>query len=91
MSKLREDTTIAALLGSWLLDWHSGLIARCRMAWNKPLRDLNNEDLVTLLRLRIAAEHILSIARKRVEDGTEMYKGELEAAIEYVAGHRKEK
>ena len=96
MSKLGEDTTIAALLGPWVEpDWESGLIARCRMAWNKPLRELNNEDLATLLRQRIAVEHILPIARKRVEegieDGTEMYEGELEAAIEHADGHRKEK
>jgi hypothetical protein len=63
------------------------LIARCKQAWNKSLRDLSNEELATLLRQRIAVEHILPIARKRVEnsvdDGTEMYDGELSAAIEY--------
>jgi hypothetical protein len=96
MSKLPEDTTIAALLGPWVEpDWDSGLIGRCRMAWNKPLRDLSNEELATLLRQRIAVEHILPLARKRVEDGieddTEMYEGELEAAIEYATSDSKEK
>lgn len=88
MSRMPENTTIADLLGPWIEpDWNSGLIDRCRTAWNKPLRDLSNEELTTLLRQRIAVEHILPLARKRVEDGveddTEMYEGELEAAIEY--------
>jgi len=43
-----------------------------------------------LLRQRIAVEHILPLARKRVEDsfhdGTEIYDGELKAAIDYGSG-----
>jgi len=63
------------------------LIDRCRKAWSKPLRDLSNEELATLLRQRFAVEHLLPIATKRladgVEDDTEMYGGELQAAIDY--------
>jgi hypothetical protein len=48
---------------------------------------LSNEELATLLRQRVAVEHILPIAKKRVEDNadddTEMYDGELKAAIEH--------
>ena len=70
-------------------DWDSGLIDRCRQAWSKPLRDLSREELATLLRQRIAVEHILPIARQRVQSGadddTEMYDGELESAIEYAS------
>jgi hypothetical protein len=85
-----EDVTIADLLGPWVEpDWDSGLIDRCRKAWTKPLRELSNEELATLLRQRIATEQILPLARKRVEDGiddnTEMFEGELEEAIEYAA------
>ena len=93
---MSEDITIADLLGPWVEpDWDSGLIERCRTAWNKPLRELSNEELATLLRQRIAVEHILPFARKRFEDGisdnTEMYEGELEAAIEYAKSDSKEK
>jgi hypothetical protein len=78
--------SIADLLGPWAEpDWDSGLIDRCRRAWNKPLGDLSREELATLLRQRIAVEHLLPIAKDKlksgIDDHTEMYEGELEAAI----------
>ena len=83
-----DSISIADLLGPWVEpDWDSGLIDRCRQAWSKPLRELTREELATLLRQRIAVEHVLPIARLRVQSGaddeTEMYDGELEEAIEY--------
>lgn len=83
-----DNKTVADILGPWIdPDWDSGLIDRCRQAWNKPLRELSHEELATLLRQRFAVEHILPIARKRladgIEDDSEMYDGELQAAIEY--------
>jgi CDI immunity proteins len=88
MQNTTDSMSIADLLGPWVdPDWDSGLIDRCRHAWSKPLRDLSNEELATLLRQRVAVEHILPIAKKRVEDNadddTEMYDGELKAAIEH--------
>jgi hypothetical protein len=85
-----DRTSIADILGPWVEpDWDSGLIDRCRRAWSRPLRDLSREELATLLRQRIAVEHVLPIARQRVESGldddTEIYDGELEAAIEYAS------
>lgn len=85
-----DNRSIADLLGPWVQpDWNSGLIERCRIAWNKPLRDLSREELATLLRQRIAVEHLLPIARHRLEHGidddTEMYDGELESAVEYAS------
>ena len=62
------------------------MIDRCRTAWGKPLRDLTNQEMATLLRQRVAVEHILPFTRKRVEssvdDNTEIYDGELKAAIQ---------
>ena len=83
-----DSISIADLLGPWVEpDWDSGLIHRCTQAWGKPFRDLSREDLATLLRQRIAVEHLLPIARQRVQSGvdddTEMFEGELEEAIEY--------
>jgi len=83
-----DTISVADLLGPWVEpDWDSGLIERCRNAWSKPLRDLTNQELATLLRQRFAVEHILPIASQRVQDGfdddTEIYDGELESAIEY--------
>jgi hypothetical protein len=90
MADTTENISVADILGPWAEpDWDSGLIDRCRKAWNKPLRDLSREELATLLRQRFAVEHVLPIARKRLQEGvdddTEMYDGELEAAIEYAS------
>ena len=88
---MSDDTiSVADILGPWVEpDWDSGLIERCRRAWSRPLRDLSREELATLLRQRIAVEHVLPVARRRVQSGvdddTEMYDGELEAAIEYAS------
>jgi hypothetical protein len=88
---MSDDTiSVADILGPWVEpDWDSGLIERCRQAWSRPIRDLSREELATLLRQRIAVEHVLPVARQRVQSGvdddTEMYDGELEAAIEYAS------
>ncbi|MFO1489122.1 MAG: contact-dependent growth inhibition system immunity protein [Verrucomicrobiota bacterium] len=88
MENATDKISIADLLGPWVdPDWESGLVDRCRQAWGKPLRDLSNEELATLLRQKIAVEHILPIAKKRVEekvdDNSEMYDGELKDAVEH--------
>jgi len=86
-----ETKSIADLLGPWVEPhWESGLVARCRSAWNKPIHDLTNQELATLLRQRIAVVHLLSAASRRVQNGiddnTEIYDGELKTAIQYARG-----
>jgi len=88
---MAKNTSVADILGAWVdTDWDSGLVNRCKEAWSKPIESLTNEELATLLRQRIAVDHILPIAEKRLKDGvdddSEIYDGELKAAIEYVAG-----
>jgi hypothetical protein len=83
------NISIADILGPWVdPQFGSGLIDRCRRAWNKPLCDLTNEELATFLRQKIAVEYILPIAMSRLENhidnDNEMYDGELKAAVEYV-------
>jgi CDI immunity proteins len=87
MADTMDNISIADILGPWIEpDWDSGLIARLREAWNKPLQDLSREELATLLRQRFAVEQILPVARKRLADGiddeTEIFDGELQEAIE---------
>lgn len=88
---MSDDTvSVADILGPWVEpNWDSSLIDRCKRAWSKPLQDLSREELATLLRQRIAGEHVLPVARQRVQNGidddTEMYDGELEAAIEHAS------
>jgi hypothetical protein len=82
-----DSISVADIVGPWEEpNWDSGLIDRCRGAWDKPIRNLSREELATLLRQRIAVEHLLPTARGKLlsgtDDGTEMYEGELEAAIE---------
>jgi len=92
MERKADKISVADLVGPWVdPDCDSGLIYRCKHAWSKPLRELSNEELSTLLRQRIAVQHILPIAKKRVEDKindeTEMYLGELEDAIVFASKH----
>jgi hypothetical protein len=86
MYERREVKSVADLLGPWEeVNFESGLIDRCRRAWNKPFRDLTNEELATLLRQRIAPEYLLVEANHRLErnvdDGTEMFDGELAEVV----------
>lgn len=79
-------TSVADLIGSWAdCEFESGLVLRCKAAWNKPLCDLTNNELATFLQQRIATAHILPLAKNRLEnkmdDGTEFYEGELMEAI----------
>jgi hypothetical protein len=90
MADTTDNISVAQILGPWVEpDWDSGLIARCREAWNKPLRNLSREELATLLRQRFAVEQLLPVAKKRLEDGidddTEMFDEELQEAIEYAS------
>jgi hypothetical protein len=86
MADVTNINSVADILGPWIdPDWESGLIARCREAWNKPLRELSREELATLLRQRFAVEYLLPVAKKKLEhvdDQTEMFDGELQEAIE---------
>jgi hypothetical protein len=87
MADLADNISVADILGPWSEPgWDSGLIARCREAWNKPLRELSRHELATLLRQTYAVEHLLPVAKKRLEDGiddsTEMFDGELQEAVE---------
>lgn len=80
--------SIADVLSPWRdPEFDSGLIERCKHAWTKPLKDLTNQELATLLRQRIAVAHLLPFARQRIADGidddTEWYEGELVRAIEH--------
>lgn len=86
-----ERNSLSGIIGSWVNpDFESGLIARCRDAWQKPIDSLTNEEIATLLRQKIAVEHLLPIAKKRVkdrtDDDTEMFVGELAAAISHAEG-----
>ena len=90
MADTTDNISVADILGPWVEPaWNSGLIARCREAWKKPLRDLSREELATLLRQRFAVEHLLPVARKRLADGidddTEIFDGALQEAIDYAS------
>ena len=86
MDKTTDTRSLAEILGPWIHPgFDSGLINRCKRAWDKPIGELTNEELATLLRQNIAVPHLLPIAKERVQsnvnDGTEMYEGELKAAV----------
>ena len=81
-----EARTIAEIVGPWQeTEISTGLIERCRNAWNKPISTLSNQELATLLRQKIAVDHLIPIAKRRIaesfEDETELYEEELENAV----------
>ena len=82
-----SNTRIADILGPWQEpEFQSGLIDRVRSAWQTPIKDLSNQVLATLLRQRIATNEVLAEAVKRLKSGfddeTELYEGELAAAVQ---------
>jgi hypothetical protein len=88
-ANVSDTTSLAGILGPWIEpDINSGLIARCREAWNKPLRELSRQELATLLRQKFAVKELLPVARKKLQqpdDNTEMFEGELVEAITYAS------
>lgn len=88
---MSDDTlSLADILGPWQQpDWDSGLIEQCRLAWMTPIRELTNGRLAILLRQQFAVTHLLSNAQERIhsgiDDDTELYDGELQAAVDFVA------
>jgi hypothetical protein len=87
-----DKKSIADMLGPWTdPNFPSGLIQRCKGAWNKPLRELTNLELATFLDQRIGVDQVLPIAKNRLEskidDYTEFYEGHLKASVERVTGN----
>lgn len=78
--------TLAQILGPWQQsEFESGLIARCRNAWNKPLDELSDLELVTCLQQELAVDHVIPVAKKRLQgainDDSEMFEGQLAEAV----------
>lgn len=46
-----DSSSLAEILGPWVeSDWDSGLVSRCKDAWEKPFSELSRQELATLLR-----------------------------------------
>jgi hypothetical protein len=78
--------TLAKILGPWQQPaFESGLIARCRDAWDKPLDALTNLELATCLKQDLAVAHVVPVAKKRlqdaVDDDSEMFEDQLAEAV----------
>jgi hypothetical protein len=85
-----ERKSIADVEGPWT-DPHTetGLVARCKQHWSTPACDLSNQMIATYLRQKIAIGLMLAEARRRleggIEDGSELYDGELAAAVQDIS------
>ncbi len=84
--------TAADLHGPWVDPaWDSGLVKRVQRWWSVPITDLPDTALALFLRQRIAVEPVLAEARRRLSeampDDSELYDGELEAAVSDAARH----
>jgi hypothetical protein len=82
-----EDKSIEEIEGVWEEpDVKTGLILRCHSARKKPIRQLSDMEIATLLNQDIGVEHILPEAKKRIAtgkpDGTELFEKQLAEAAE---------
>lgn len=82
-----EQRSVADLEGPWSNpDFESSLIARSRQFWTTPVHELPNAAVAMFLRQNIATELMIPEARRRIEigpeDNSELYDGELAAALE---------
>ncbi|AQT97173.1 hypothetical protein [Pseudomonas azotoformans] len=85
---MASNLTVSNLLGPWRGDACTGLMQRCREAWDTALTNLDDLMVATFLRQNIAVTHMLIEAQRRIEvqerDGTEYFEGQLLEAIERV-------
>jgi hypothetical protein len=67
-------------------DFDSGLVLRCHAARKKPIDELSDLELATLLNQDIGVAHILPEAVRRLSrnqpDDTEYFEGQLREAVE---------
>jgi hypothetical protein len=78
---------VADIEGPWREpDFESGLLARCRDAWQVPVEQLSDEMVATFLRQKIGLPIVILEARRRVNlrmtDDSELYDGELIMALQ---------
>jgi hypothetical protein len=81
-----KSQCVADIEGAWIeQDFKSHLIESCKRYWNIPASELPNEMLAMFLRQRIALQLIIPEAQKwldaGVDDGSEIYDGELADAL----------
>jgi hypothetical protein len=67
-------------------EWQSGLVLLCHEARKKPIDQLSDVELATLLNQDIGVKHILPEAVRRLSrnqpDETEYFEGQLKEAVE---------
>jgi hypothetical protein len=81
-----KNRSLEELDGVWAEpDVQTGLILRCHAARKKPISNLTDLELATLLNQGIGVVHILPEAKNRITsaqpDDTEMFDGQLAEAI----------
>ncbi|MCE6976547.1 hypothetical protein EI534_03710 [Pseudomonas frederiksbergensis] len=83
---MTSTLAVSDILGPWSGDAPTGLIQRCREAWDTPLESLNDLMVATFLNQNIATKHLLIEAKRRIKDQerdeTEYFDGQLLEAIE---------
>jgi hypothetical protein len=83
---MTSTLAVSDILGPWSGDAPTGLIQRCREAWDTPLESLNDLMVATFLNQNIATKHLLIEAKRRMKDQerdeSEYFDGQLLEAIE---------
>lgn len=83
---MTSNLTVSNLVGPWFGNADTGLMQRCKEAWDIPLANLNDLMVATFLNQNIAVTHVLIEAKRRMEeqerDDSEYFDGQLLEAIE---------
>jgi len=81
-----EQRSVGDIEGPWTEpEFDSNLIQRCRENWAVPIGQVANDVLATFVRQRVGLSIVVPEAKCRVgahyDDDSEMYDGELAAAL----------
>jgi len=89
---MTSTLAVSDIEGPWSGDAPTGLIQRCKEAWDTPLERLDDLMVVTFLNQNIATKHMLIEAKRRLKDlardETEYFDGQLLEAIEHLERKR---
>ncbi len=83
---MNKNLSVKDIDGEWSGEAITGLMKRCRSAWETPLKDLTDIMVVTFLNQKIATNYMLKEAERRlkgeIRDDSELFDGQLKEAFQ---------
>jgi hypothetical protein len=82
---MNREISVEKIVGRWTGSADTGLMQRCKEAWDKPLMELSDLMVATLLNQKIAVPRILIEAEYRLantdRDDSELFENQLQEAV----------